>query len=208
MKPPLAKRILLVMGAVLIQSIYMPTSLFMTGGVEPKLPIDIFPLWTVWVIPYVLCYPLWFCAFVWMTLKTDEPRFYWSVASLYFTFIMGISIFILFPTYVVLPELAGTDIFSRLLSSLQIAGGAYDALPSAHIYITVVLALIYYNWYPQYKWTWFMIVAIVSLSTLFTKQHYIADVLGGYLVGWLGFRVGLWWVTKRGGYEEREIPYA
>jgi membrane-associated phospholipid phosphatase len=71
-----------------------------------------------------------------------------------------------------------------------------------------VLALIYYNWYPQYKWTWFMIVAIVSLSTLFTKQHYIADVLGGYLVGWLGFRVGLWWVTKRGGYEEREIPYA
>jgi membrane-associated phospholipid phosphatase len=34
---------------------------------------------------------------------------------------------------------------------------------------------------------------IVSLSTLFTGQHYILDVLGGYLVALAGYRFGLWW---------------
>jgi membrane-associated phospholipid phosphatase len=30
---------------------------------------------------------------------------------------------------------------------------------------------------------------------LFTQQHYILDVLAGYLTGWLGYRFGLWWRT-------------
>ena len=209
MNPPLIKRILLVLGAVLIQSIYIPTSLLMTGGIAPKLPIDVIPLWAVWVIPYTLCYPLWFAAIAWMIWKTDERRFYAATASLYFTFTIGITIFLLFPTYIVLPELTGTDVLTRLLYFLQVGGGHYDALPSAHIYITTVLALIYRDWYPRYKWLWLFLVVIISLSTLFTKQHYIADVIFGYLTGWLGYRLGLWGATKKySEFSERETPYA
>jgi membrane-associated phospholipid phosphatase len=193
MKPPLKKRMLLIAGVILIQSIYTPTSLFLTGGIEPKLPIDIFPLWTVWVIPYALCYPLWAFALIWMIWKMDEPLFQKSIAGLFFACTLGVSIFILFPTYVVQPELHGIDILSNILRSIQIAGGDHDALPSSHIYITVLLALFYHYWYPRQKWLWLSIVVIVSLSTLFTGQHYIADVLGGYLIGWLGYRFGLWW---------------
>jgi len=195
MKPPLKTRILWFLAAFAIQSIYTPTSLFMTGGIEPKLPIDIFPLHIVWVIPYTLCYPLWAFGTGWLIWKTDEKLFRASAAGFFCTFLLGVLIFVLFPTYVVHPEITGTDILSKILLNLQIAGGDYDAFPSAHIYITVLLALIYREWYPRHTWLWLSIVLIVSFSTLFTKQHYIADVIGGGITGWVGYRFGTWWNT-------------
>ena len=208
MEPPLKKRITLVVGALLIQFIYTPTSLFLTGGIEPKLPIDIFPLWIIWVIPYALCYPLWAAALVWLICKMDEGMFRKTIAGLFFACSLGISIFILFPTYVIQPELHGADILTNLLRSIQIAGGDHDALPSAHIYSTVLLALFYNDWYPRFKWLWLFIVVIVSLSTLFTGQHYIADVLAGYLTGWLGYRFGLWWNTMDDKLKRRRTVHA
>jgi membrane-associated phospholipid phosphatase len=208
MEPSFKKRVLMVAGVLLIQSIYTPTSLLLTGGIEPKLPIDTFPLWTVWVIPYVFCYPLWASALVWLIWKMDETLFRKAIAGLFFACSLGVSIFILFPTYVVQPELAGTDILTNLLRSIQIAGGTHDALPSAHIYTTVVLALFYHDWYPRYKWLWLLIVVTVSFSTLFTQQHYIVDVLAGYLTGWLGYRFGLWWNTMDGRFKRRKRSHA
>lgn len=196
MEPPLKKRFLLLLAVTAIQAIYTPTSLFMTGGIEPKLPWDIFPLQVGWVIPYVLCYPLWALALAWLVWRMDAHQFHATVAGLLFTCSLGVSIFLLFPTYVTHPELTGTDFLSKLLLSLQVAGGDYDAFPSAHIYITTILALFYGNWHPKQTWLWLLIVLIVSLSTLFTQQHYILDVLGGYLLGWLGYRFGLWWNTR------------
>jgi len=208
MEPPLKKRALLVAGVILVQSIYTPTSLLLTGGIEPKLPIDIFPLWIVWVIPYALCYPLWALALIWMIWKMDESMFRKTIAGLYFACSLGVAIFILFPTYVVQPELTGSDILTNILRSIQIAGGDHDALPSAHIYATVLLALFYHEWYPRYKWLWLFIVVIVSFSTLFTQQHYIADVLAGYFTAGLGYRFGLWWNTMDGKIKQRRMSHA
>lgn len=208
MEPPFTKRLLLILGAGLIQSIYIPTSLYLKGGIEPKLPIDVFPLWVVWVIPYVLCYPLWAVGLIWLTWKMDERLFPKMIAGLFFTVLLGISTYVLFPTYVIQPQLTATDILSKLLLSLQVAGGTHDALPSAHIYITVIFALFYSEWYPRYKWLWLLIILIVSLSTLFTQQHYIADVLAGYLTGWLGYRFGLWWNSISGRFIQRKTTHA
>lgn len=192
MNPAPKKRALLLLGVIAIQAIYTPTSLWMTGGIEPKFAWDIFPLRVVWVIPYALCYPLWTAALLWLVLRADEAQFCKAIGGLFVACSLGVSVFLLFPTYVVHPEVPGTDLLSRLLLSIMIAGGSYDALPSAHIYVTSILALFFNEWFPKQRWLWVAIVLIVSLSTLFTKQHYVADVLAGYLTGWLGYRFGLW----------------
>lgn len=208
MQPTLRKRIVLVGLAFLIQAVYTPTSLLMQGGVQPKLPIDVFPLWMPWVIPYILCYPLWAAAIAWLVWKTNEGQFRAAVAGLFFTFTLGVSIYLLFPTYIIQPELAGDDLLTDILRFLQTAGGDHDALPSAHIYMTVVLALFYNDWHPRLKWLWLGIVVTVSFSTLFTQQHYIADVLAGYLTGWLGHRLGVWWHTFGPGTKQRRPSHA
>lgn len=189
----LGKRTQLVFLVCCIQWIYVPTSNQLTGGIEPKLSIDVFPIWPIWVLPYVLCYALWLSSMVWVILKAEDRFFESLVAACLLTFSLGVATFIFFPTYVKATAVPGSDIFATLLRFIHENWGRYDALPSGHIYITTLLALFFSRWYPRQKLWWILIVVIVSLSTLFTGQHYILDVFGGYVVALAGYYFGLWW---------------
>ena len=70
--------------------------------------------------------------------------------------------------------------------------GDYNAFPSGHVYQTALICLFYNHLYPSYPWFWIGIVVIVVLSTLFTRQHYLADPLGGLAIAWLGYRLGMY----------------
>jgi membrane-associated phospholipid phosphatase len=189
--------------------LYIPTSERTTGGIEPKLSIDVFPIWPIWVVPYVLCYLLWFSALLWIILKTDDRSFRSFLAACMLTFAIGVTIFTFFPTYVRAATLEGSDIFTVLLRMIHETWGRYAALPSGHVYITALLVLFFSRWYPRYKFLWTMLLVIISLSTLFTGQHYILDVIGGYVVAWVGYHFGLWWAgfyepQKRAGKRSRK----
>ena len=187
------KRILLFVIIYCVQLLYIPTSERVSGGIEPKLAIDIFPIWPIWVLPYVLCYALWLAGVIWIILKTEDRLFRAFLAACIFTFTFGVVIFIFVPTYVKPASLPGNDIFTVFLRTLHENWGRYDAFPSGHIYVTALLTLFFSRGFPHQKWLWILILVIVSLSTLFTGQHYILDVLGGYAVAFSGYNFGLWW---------------
>ena len=191
---PLLSRVLLILLTISIQLLYIPTSNRLTGGFEPKLPIDVYPLIPVWVLPYILCYPLWLFAVIWATLKMDDRLFRVFIASFLLASTLAVFIFIFFPTYVKESTIPGSDIFSNMLRFIHQEWGRYDAFPSGHIYITVLLALFYHRWYPRYKLYWIAIPIVVSFSTLFTHQHYIADIAGGLAVAFIGSHFGQKWV--------------
>jgi membrane-associated phospholipid phosphatase len=125
------------------------------------------------------------------------------------TFSIGVSTFIFFPTFVRPAAFEGNDIFAVFLRMIHESWGRYDAFPSGHVYITTLLTLFFSRWYPRYRLIWITLLAIVSLSTLFTGQHYILDVIGGYMVASVGYHFGLWWagfyaVQKRPGKRSRK----
>ncbi len=196
MQPPLKKRLLIIAMAVIIQFNYSIATRVLQGGIIPKLPIDIFPLSVVWVIPYALWYPLIAAAGVWILLKSGERAFRAFAAGFILTCTLGVLTFYLFPTYIIDPKLSGEDPFSKMLRFLQSIDGNYAAFPSAHVYVTVILVLFFNLWFPRYLWLWIFIYVVISLSTLYTQQHYILDVIGGTVYGWLGYRFGLWWVER------------
>lgn len=197
------KRLFWVLVAWAIQLIYIPTSEWLTGGIEPKLPIDVFPVWPVWVVPYVLCYPLWFAGFAWIIFKTDDRKFRSFLIAFLVTCSISIAIFLLYPTYVRSYEIPGRDVFSNLLRFFHEGTGRYNALPSGHIYITALLAFFFSLWYPHFKLLWTLILVVVSLSTLFTAQHYILDIVGGLVVAAIGYYAGLKWT---GFFNDRPRP--
>jgi membrane-associated phospholipid phosphatase len=204
----LSKRVLFIFLACCIQMIYIPTSNRIAGGIEPKLAIDIFPVWPVWVLPYILCYVLWFSSMAWIILKTEDRLFRSFLAACVLTFSIGATTFIFFPTYVRPATVEGNDIFAGVLRMIHGTWGRYDAFPSGHVYITTLLTLFFSRWYPRWKYVWIATLIVVSLSTLFTGQHYILDVLGGYLTALAGYYFGLWWagfytVQKRSGKRSR-----
>lgn len=190
----LGKRFLFIILICCIQMIYIPTSNRISGGIEPRLPFDIFPIWPVWVLPYVLCYPLWVFSIVWAIFKMDDQMFRSFILAFIVTCAISVSIFISFPTYVRQATLIGSDSFTSLLRFIHENWGRYNAFPSGHIYITALLALFFSRWHPRYKPIWLLIVVIVSLSTLFTAQHYVVDILGGFLVASIGYFLGLRWM--------------
>jgi membrane-associated phospholipid phosphatase len=189
----LPKRVLFFFLVCCIQMIYIPTSNRIAGGIEPKLSIDIFPIWPIWVLPYVMCYVIWLSSAVWILLKMEDRLFRSLIAACLLTFSIGNAIFLFFPTYVKPAILEGTDIFTLLLRLIHETWGRYDAFPSGHVYITTLLVLFFGRWYPRQKFLWIVILLIVSLSTLFTGQHYIIDVVGGYVIALVGYHFGLWW---------------
>ena len=188
----LNKRVLIFILVYCVQLIYIPTSNRLTGGIEPKLSIDIFPIWSIWVLPYVLCYVFWLASIIWIILKMEDRLFRSFIAACILAFSIGSTTFIFFPTYVKPATLAGNDCFTLLLRIIHENWGRYDAFPSGHVYITTLLALFFSRWYPQRKFLWILISIIVSFSTLFTGQHYVLDVLGGYAVAFAGYHFGLW----------------
>jgi membrane-associated phospholipid phosphatase len=205
----LNQRLFLVFLACSIQMIYIPTSNRVTGGIEPKLPIDIFPVWPVWVLPYVLCYVLWFVGIAWIIFKVEDRSFRSFAAACLLTFALGAATFLFFPTYVAPVMLEGNDIFTMFLRTIHENWGRYNAFPSGHVYITTLLALCFARWYPRHRLLWGLILVMVSFSTLFTGQHYVLDVFGGYLVAFAGYHFGLWWAgfyaaQKRTGKRSRK----
>lgn len=187
----LGKRFLFMIVICCIQLIYIPTSERISGGIEPKIFLDIFPVWPVWVVPYVLSYPLWLTCLLWAMFKMEERMFRSFSLALIVTCAVSVSIFISIPTYVPQAAITGSDIFSVLLRSIHENWGRYNAFPSGHIYITTLLALFFIRLYPHHKPIWIAILVVVSLSTLFTAQHYLVDILGGLLVALAGYHLGL-----------------
>jgi len=190
----LSKRILFLVLVCGIQMIYVPTSFRTTGGIEPKLSIDIFPVWPIWIVPYMLCYPLWLFSSLWAMLKMEDRLFRALVIACLLMFAVANATFIFFPTYVRQMTFQGNDIFTLLLRMVHENWGRYSAFPSGHVYITTLLVLFFSRWYPRQRFLWILILIVISFSTLFTGQHYLLDVLGGYGIAFAGYHFGLRWV--------------
>lgn len=98
--------------------------------------------------------------------------------------------FYFFPTYVKRPLLTTVNWATKILKMVYRNDGDYNAFPSGHVYQTSLICLFYNQLYPNHPWLWIGIVVIVALSTLFTRQHNLADPLGGLAIAWLGYWFG------------------
>ena len=190
------RRLFWMLVVLAIQAIYFPTSQAASGGIAPKLPIDIFPVIPIWVVPYYLTYLFWIFAIYWTLFRLDDRSVRAALAGALFTVSVGAAAFVFFPTYIDLPAVTGTDIFSNLLRMVQVAGGTHAALPSAHNYLTMLSAAFAVRLYSKWRWLWISIVVTVALSTLFTGQHYILHVVTGLTLGWIGYQFG-WLFLER-----------
>lgn len=174
------QRTALILLLLVVQWLYFPINSHVSGGAYLDIWLDRFiPVWPVWVVPYTIWLVWWIGCFLWTGWYMPTALFKRFFATTLLTIAIGISIFFFFPTSVNRPEILGNDVFSSMLMQLYQNDGANNAFPSAHMYLTTLLTLFWSQWYKRYRWVWCMIFAVILLSTLFTQQHYIVDVIGG-----------------------------
>jgi len=80
---------------------------------------------------------------------------------------------------------------TQLLNWIYTNDRMYNAFPSGHVYITTLIALFWTRGYPKWRWFWWVTVIVICLATLFTHQHYLPDPIGGLILAWLGYHIGL-----------------
>ncbi len=138
------------------------------------------------ILPFVLAYILYF-PFVylgWAYIFAMWPRYFrpYAIAMMIIGLITGI-INITFQTYAPRAVVDNTDVFARMLIWLYNLNRPLTALPSLHVAHSLCTGYFLSKIFPKKTWLWMSTVVLISISTLFVKHHYIADVVTGGLLG-------------------------
>ncbi|MBI5242966.1 MAG: phosphatase PAP2 family protein [Elusimicrobia bacterium] len=149
---------------------------------------DSIPFLPAWIWVYIAYYPLCFSPLAVRELQIDRETFWRVVGAYLFQFGVGFAVFWLIPSRMIRPEPAGGYCTSLALTLTYRLDPGFNIFPSMH-----VCNLVYTAWFFRRflgnAWGLAMGSAalLVSLSTLFVKQHYVADVMAGAVLGTLTF---------------------
>jgi membrane-associated phospholipid phosphatase len=150
--------------------------------VDDRIPYR--PSW-VWIYSF-LYYPV----IVIITFTTTSSRQFLYIAMSYIVLLLiQMTVFVLFP--VVTPVEwrtcnAGGSRSERFLALVQRYDAPANSFPSMHTSVAVLTAL---HLQPVGGAAVFLFPALIALSCLYTKQHYVVDLPAGALLGWFTFRV-------------------
>jgi membrane-associated phospholipid phosphatase len=143
---------------------------------------------TIWI--YTSDLVLFFAAYILCTRIETANKYLWAFFALQ---TVSVAIFWLWPTTYpreFFPLPADLDAASHyIFSHLRLTDSPANCLPSLHVSSCYLAAYAQKGESPKRFWIFFVWATLVSISTLTTKQHYIADVIFGFIFGY-----GAYWV--------------
>ena len=160
--------------------LYLPINRLVSQGYNLELPIDkSIPLLSLFVVPYLIGIIFWPVSIFFINLKHSGKIAFSFNRQIIIANVTASIIYLTVPTLVSRPVIVNSDIFSNLLNWLYTNDRVYNAAPSGHTFNTLICCWALNKIYPKYTLVWFAIAALIIISTLFTKQHNILDVLLG-----------------------------
>jgi membrane-associated phospholipid phosphatase len=148
----------------------------------PALALDgALPLQPAWALVYGTLYLFLIVLPVFVVRQEEQIR---RTVHAYLTiWITAYAIFLAYPTMASRPaEVIGKGFAVWGLRFLYNADPPYNCFPSLHVAHSFVSALTCYRVHRRLGIAAMICAALVGLSTLFTKQHYILDVIAGVLL--------------------------
>jgi membrane-associated phospholipid phosphatase len=179
-------------GLMLVVSLcYLPLNQVLSGGTTVEIWLDQYvPFWPVWIVPYLLTIAWWFVAGIWAFWAMEDPLYVVFVTSWVFTCLVGFAFFVFYPTYMVRPDVIGNGWAESIVRHVYANDRTYNAFPSMHLWSTVTVTLYISRWRPKWRALLWAATIVVALSTVFSGQHWIMDVVGGTLLAVVGYYLG------------------
>lgn len=168
----------------------------------PKIPFidDHIPVVSIFVVIYVFSYVFWIFGPIIASL-TEKENFLNYIIGLSAAYIIGFLIFVFAPTYMDrtaegLLEIANRPgLFNHLLGTVYSSDGsalAFNLFPSYHCLISLYCYLGIRKREEVSKGirVYSLIMAmLICMSTVLTKQHYFADIIGGLSISIICYTV-------------------
>ncbi len=158
----------------------------------PKIPAidDRIPVISIFVVFYLFSYVFWICGPIAASL-TKKKNFLNYIIGLSAAYIVGFLIFIFAPTYMdrvaegLMDAAAKPGLFNQLLAIVYSSDGsnlAFNLFPSYHCLISLYCYLGIRK-QPEiskgFRVYSLVMTVLICMSTVFTKQHYAIDIVGG-----------------------------
>lgn len=143
---------------------------------------DLIPYAPRWVWVYGLLY---YPAILYLNFALESPAQFTRVASSYVLLLaLQVAFFLVFPVRT--PQswrvpAKRRALSERFLALVQRFDGPSNSFPSMHTSVAMLTAL---HLYHRHGMVTFIFPAVIGLSCLFTKQHYVVDVPAGAALGW------------------------
>lgn len=154
-------------------AVFLPMTKF-----ESNIP---FLVWTIWI--YFILYPIYMA---WAVLSVKSiSQMNKTLYSLIILTVLSCIVFILFPItyprdyFPLPPENSISILIFKILRSVDKPS---NCLPSLHVGLCYLFAYGFYNENKKKFIIAFILSTIIALSTLTTKQHYIYDIICGFLI--------------------------
>ena len=145
-------------------------------------PLDAWiPLVPLFVVPYLLFF-VYVLGTVAMLFFDPSDRYYRMVGSVFVGMVIATAVFYFFPTYMDRPELTGEGPFWDGLRFVYASDGPYNALPSTHVFYSVLACYQLFRWKPSAKRAQVLSLLFcltVCASTVLVKQHHTPDIPAG-----------------------------
>ncbi|HJU76123.1 MAG TPA: phosphatase PAP2 family protein [Gemmatimonadaceae bacterium] len=157
----------------------------------PAIALDnAFPLQPTWALIYGSLYAYLIVLPVLVVRQQDHiRRTVWAYLTVW---IVAYVVFLMYPTVAPRPTNVEGDGFGAWgLRALYGADPPYNCFPSIHVAHSFVSALTCYRVHRHVGITAIVCAVLVALSTLYTKQHYVVDVIGGVLLAVAAYAVFL-----------------
>lgn len=167
--------------------VYKIAQIAVPGGISLVTPIDnMIPFVSYFVVPYYLyaVFLLLPFAVFWKDYKN------YMVMALSLVAVLAISnvIFFAFQTEVPRPDIQSTDVFSKAVLAIYSTDNPVNAFPSLHVAVPTIVTLFIFLRSRKFGLCLTPITILIILSTLFIRQHVIADVVGGLVLAFAVFR--------------------
>lgn len=155
------------------------------------------PVMSVWMYVYFGCYAFWVLNYM-LTARVNRDNkimFYKFIYADILARLICSVIFIVLPTTINRPVIEVHTFSDRLLAYLYTIDEPTNLFPSMHcLYSWMAFAGVRRSekvpkWYKVFS---FVFALMVAASTQFTKQHYLIDIAGGFLLGELTYQLSLY----------------
>jgi membrane-associated phospholipid phosphatase len=174
----------------------------------PEIPLDrAFPIVPVWSIIYGALYL--FLIVLPIFVVRDDEHVRRSVNAYLFAWIAAYVFFMTYPTIAPRPEKYTGDGFAVWgLEILYSSDPPYNCFPSLHVAHSFISALTVYRLHRPLGVLSIIFAALVALSTLFTKQHYVVDVIAGIALAAVAYAIFLRGYSRErvSSLDERAAP--
>lgn len=132
---------------------------------------------SLFVIPYVLLFP--YLVLPLFLLETHYLRGY--LLSTTIANCLASVIWYFFPNGVSRePRIENTGVLNRLMNYIYKHDGDTNGFPSGHVFMSTIIS--YYLFLQQGFFGYIVLGFLIAISTVFTKQHYVVDILGGLVM--------------------------